>query len=255
MQGEIEKSMVDTSRIRAPMGRMLNRGLNLDKILGLNDEDIDRNLFAAISERNEIGIIVTDRDGFVISCNSSARSILGKSDGLILNSQSLTAANFNERKLLKQAIQQAIISDANGSTEKSSYTVMLVSRQESLPLTVSVIPARLIASPDSRLHEGGESPSAVVLVADPEAPLTESVKRVCELYSLTPAETRLTQLLIDGLTLAEIADLMQLKLATVRVYLKQIFMKTGVHRQPMLIRMLLTTRIPMTIESCPTKDY
>jgi DNA-binding CsgD family transcriptional regulator len=70
------------------------------------------------------------------------------------------------------------------------------------------------------------------------------VRMLCELYRLTPGETRLTEHLIDGFTLTEIAEIMNLKPSTVRVYLKQIFTKTGVKRQAMLIRLFLTSRMP-----------
>lgn len=205
-------------------------------------------LFAAISERNEISIIVVDRNTTILSCNRAAQLMLEKGDGLIAKGQSFIAARASENSLLSKAIKRAITANTDGCPARFDPPTLLVSRSEHLPLTVSIVPTKLLLeSANSEAQDVDEIPAAIVLVVDPETPLTDSVRRVCELYGLTPAETRLAELLIDGLTLAEIADAMRLKLSTVRVYLKQIFSKTGVHRQPMLIRMLLTTRIPMAM--------
>lgn len=205
-------------------------------------------LFTAICERNEISIIVVDRNTTILSCNRAAQLMLEKADGLIAKGRSFTTSRVNEKPLLTKAIKQAISANADGCATMSDPPTLLISRSDHLPLTVSIIPTKvLLNSADFHPQNADETPAAIVLVVDPETSLTDSIRRVCELYGLTPAETRLTELLIDGLTLSEIADAMRLKLSTVRVYLKQIFSKTGVHRQPMLIRMLLTTRIPMAM--------
>jgi DNA-binding CsgD family transcriptional regulator len=40
---------------------------------------------------------------------------------------------------------------------------------------------------------------------------------------------------------------MAIKIATARAYLKQIFAKTGINRQSSLIRLLLTSRVPLML--------
>ena len=218
-----------------------------DDLFSMNSK-INGDLFAEICERNEISIIVVDRNTTILSCNRAAQLMLEKGDGLIAKGRSFATTRASEKPLLGKAIKQAISANADGCATMAAPPTLLISRAEHLPLTVSIIPAKLLlTSADFHPQSADEMPAAIVLVVDPETPLTDSIRRVCELYGLTPAETRLTELLIDGLTLSEIADAMRLKLSTVRVYLKQIFSKTGVHRQPMLIRMLLTTRIPMTM--------
>jgi DNA-binding CsgD family transcriptional regulator len=218
-------------------------------LFGINRKQVG-DLFAEISERNEISFIVVDRNITILSCNRAAHAMLKKGDGLIAKGQSFTALRASEKLLLSKAIKQAIVANADTISTKFDPPTLLISRSERLPLTVSIVPTKfLLPSGDTHSHDVVGIPAAIVLVVDPETPLTDSIRRVCELYGLTPAETRLAELLIDGLTLAEIADAMRLKVSTVRAYLKQIFLKTGVNRQPMLIRMLLTTRIPMVIKN------
>jgi DNA-binding CsgD family transcriptional regulator len=213
-----------------------------------SDAKFTNDIFASITDRYESSIIVLDRNATIISRNRAARIMLEKGDGLVLNGPSFTAVRAAERSLLSKAIGRAIA--ANGPSFQGAIepSTLLISRSERLPLTVSIVPAKLLLDAvDVSLNDSDKPPAAVVIVADPETPLADSIRGVCKIYGLTPAETRLAELLVDGLTLSEIADAMELKLSTVRVYLKQIFSKTGVHRQPMLIRMLLTARIPLPL--------
>jgi DNA-binding CsgD family transcriptional regulator len=213
-----------------------------------SDVKLTNEIFAAITDRYDASIIVLDRNAAIISRNRAAQTMLEKGDGLISNGPSFTAVRAAERLLLSKAIGRAVV--ANGPSFQGTIepSTLLISRSELLPLTVSIVPAKLLLDVAEMVqHDCERQPAAVVLIADPELPLGDSIRRVCKVYGLTPAETRLAELLVDGLTLSEIAEAMELKLSTVRVYLKQIFSKTGVHRQPMLIRMLLTTRISLPL--------
>lgn len=59
------------------------------------------------------------------------------------------------------------------------------------------------------------------------------------LFDLTPAEARLTRLLVEGCTLSEAARTLAITEATGRVHLRRVFAKTGVARQAELVRLLL----------------
>lgn len=59
-----------------------------------------------------------------------------------------------------------------------------------------------------------------------------------KIFELTDAETRLCLYLSEGLHLDEIAERMDLKVSTVRVYLKSVFEKTGAHRQQDLLSLM-----------------
>ena len=56
------------------------------------------------------------------------------------------------------------------------------------------------------------------------------------LYDLTPAEIRVCELLLDGMTAHEAAELTGVAVSTIRTHLLRIFEKTGVNRQADLIR-------------------
>lgn len=59
------------------------------------------------------------------------------------------------------------------------------------------------------------------------------------LYSLTPAELRLCEHLVQGRSLAEAADLLSVKSSTVASQIKSCMAKTGTQRQSDLMRLLI----------------
>ncbi|AZO07755.1 LuxR family transcriptional regulator [Mesorhizobium sp. M3A.F.Ca.ET.080.04.2.1] len=64
------------------------------------------------------------------------------------------------------------------------------------------------------------------------------------LFDLTAAEAAVARDLVNGKTIADIAEARQVSKNTVRVQVKSVFEKTGVHRQADLVRMLLNIRNP-----------
>ena len=58
------------------------------------------------------------------------------------------------------------------------------------------------------------------------------------LFDLTPAEARVARGLVEGDTISTLAATLGVSEATIRTQLRAIFSKTGVHRQPDLIRLL-----------------
>jgi DNA-binding CsgD family transcriptional regulator len=70
-----------------------------------------------------------------------------------------------------------------------------------------------------------------------------SVKGLGRLFQLTPAETRLLQRMVDGMTLSDAAGSLQVSLNTARTQLKAIFRKTGRRTQGQLLA--LASRMDM----------
>jgi len=65
------------------------------------------------------------------------------------------------------------------------------------------------------------------------------------LFDLTPAEARITSLLIDGNSVDSISKMQSVSLNTVRTQLKSVFLKTGVDRQVDLVRLLGQPRVQL----------
>ena len=110
---------------------------------------------------------------------------------------------------------------------------MLLSREQRRPLRVSVMPFHS----SDMLTEA--APCALIFINDPDALPASRAVVLSSLYRLTPAECRLTDHLLQGLELAAAADCMRITSGTARFMLKNIFAKTGAHRQSELMRILL----------------
>ena len=87
---------------------------------------------------------------------------------------------------------------------------------------------------------GDRAPAAAVFVSDPEVPLDSNQQHLRELYALTVVEARLAAWLAQGKSVHEAAAAMGITVNTARAYLKRIYDKTGVRRQPELVRVLLS---------------
>lgn len=191
-------------------------------------------MVSGIIDALELALIVIDDDGHFAGANEAGLWLLQQADGLKLDGPVIMTHSAAEYSDLRNAIDQAIAMP----DRLQELRVMLVSRPGRQPLTVAVV-------------QGGNGlfrkAAAHLAVVDPETRIDDRIDEVCRLYRLSKTETTLCRQLVNGRSLPEISGELSLKETTVRAYLKQIFAKCGVHRQSSLIRLLLTSRIPMQL--------
>jgi DNA-binding CsgD family transcriptional regulator len=60
------------------------------------------------------------------------------------------------------------------------------------------------------------------------------------LYGLTPTESRLADLLLEGIDVREMAVRLGITIETARFHLKRVLAKTGTRRQAELMRLMLS---------------
>jgi DNA-binding CsgD family transcriptional regulator len=82
-------------------------------------------------------------------------------------------------------------------------------------------------------------PVAAIFLHDPTVAVKIDEQAIRSGFGLTPAECRLTALLIAGRSLQEASVQLGVSRHTVRSQLKEVFAKTGVNSQADLLRMLL----------------
>ena len=109
----------------------------------------------------------------------------------------------------------------------------MISRRERPPLKVQINPIR------NTVTMVPEAICAVAFITDPLQRSRQAPEILRERYGLTPAECRVTMLLLDGKAPKEIAGEAGVTIDTVRSQIRSIFGKTGVNRQSDLIRILL----------------
>jgi len=88
---------------------------------------------------------------------------------------------------------------------------------------------------------GASGPALAVYVSNAGARQMAQECFVAELFGLSPAEATVATLMANGLSLAAIAARQGVSEQTIRSSSKRIYLKTGVARQPELVRLIHTS--------------
>lgn len=187
----------------------------------------------------EMAILLVDRTSKLKFGNRAAHEMLTAEGGLRLHKNGLRATHLRDSVRLQMAIEHVIAanSEGTGAGEQNRRAPLLsLERENAPPLIVSVLPVETRASEPSDV-------AAIIYALDPARDVESTLKPVCQIYRLSPVETRLTCILSTGASLAEAAKKMRVKEMTARSYLKQIFIKTNTHRQGELMQLMLSSVI------------
>jgi DNA-binding CsgD family transcriptional regulator len=172
-----------------------------------------------------LGVLLVDAEGRLAYVNRAAAETLGLPAGFRGDPAS------GERDARSEAWYRLV-----GADRDWSRPFVLPHPREGYPL--QLLSASLRAS--ERPGGFGVRFERAVFVGDPKRRSGEPIGVLREIYGLTPAETRLTLLLLADCSLAESARLLGITLSTARSMLKRIFEKTGTNRQAALVRLMLS---------------
>ncbi|MBX9719082.1 helix-turn-helix transcriptional regulator [Candidatus Binatia bacterium] len=184
-------------------------------------------------DRLSIGICLLDRLGRAIVVNRAARSIFDQNDGLTLGAAGVRADNPQAGSTLHAIITRAC-RVATTQDEPTGDLTLVPRRSGRRAFTVLVSPLRL------QLFElANQPPAAILLVADPEQRAEGVEEALVRLYKLTPMESRVARMLLDGESVESIAGSLGVTGNTARTHLKRVFSKTGTRGQADLMRLIL----------------
>ncbi len=186
-------------------------------------------LFQATVDDLEMGVLMLDSRGRIAYRNHCAGRLLEAHDGVRSVNGGIAASSLTN----VDALQRAIDSQVAAGTVESSCVLLSLTRVQKRPLIVSLVRAG-----------GPIEPGDVVVVlylVDPEQDVGELLRPAFRIYRLTATEARLVTLLVSGIELGGAAQTMNLALHTARSYLKQVFLKTGTHRQAELVRIMCSS--------------
>ena len=241
----------DEIALLAMLAPHMRRALNLHRTLsnGRAQEAELRHTVDAL----DLALISLGTKGHVLRTTLAASAILQARDGLWLDHQHLRAGVPKENGRLSQLIAGASTTGA-GHGERcavrrttvtapeagtaplwtpSAGGAMLISRRPpKRPLQLIVTP---FYSSEILL---AEHPAALIFISDPDAQPVSRAAILRALYSLSPAECRMADLLAQGFTVTAIADQMKTTVGTARFRLKEIFRKTNTARQAQLVQLI-----------------
>lgn len=185
-------------------------------------------------DRNPTGVVILDGLGRVVHANAAARGMAAEADGFNLGAAGIFALRRQDDGLLQKLIGAAARTGAGeGFSSGGAMTLARKSGRRGYALVVAPLARR-----ESVLAQ--LMPAACILITDPERMPVTPLSVLRRLYGLTPQEAKLADRLMAGATPEQAATALGITVGTARIHLASIFRKTETHRQPELIRLLLT---------------
>lgn len=169
-------------------------------------------------------VVVADKLMRIALQNRRAEALFREGTRVSVSAGKIRARHVDDQRLLERAVEQAI--------ESSVGSLLHLSNGNAYPLF-----CRVLRAADNNSVRGSElKPRKLALVIFKDTALTkEQVRAIAGVFNLTAAEVRIAELLASGVRPQEISMALGVSLNTVRTHLKQVFQKTGTHRQSELL--------------------
>jgi DNA-binding CsgD family transcriptional regulator len=201
--------------------------------------------YSSLRERNEAGqhaldlmgaaTLTLDAVGRILSINRRAHSLIADGAVLHIEDRRLRATTRQQQRALDNCLLKACACGAGKSSDPGDGALVLESPQ-GRTIYLSVLPYHSTSTPlDARA-------AALLFLTTPEEQGQGEHRLWHKMFSLSPAECRVAEMMKQGLEANEISDAIRIKVDTVRYYQKSIYRKTGARGQGPLLRLL--TRLP-----------
>lgn len=222
----------DVQRLRRLLPHLRH---SLCKTAGLESDGFDGNALLML-EHTSFGVLSFDRAGKVRYASAKATLILNRQDGLALRNGVLVAESGSDTLRIADLVATTL-GNGNGNghaNRRAGGAIAIRRRSDEMPYFLRVFPCIYPSSPERAASVG-----AIGILQDPMDRVALDRELLASLYDLTPAETRVAELLSQGFSPAAVAADLGITINTVRTHLKRIFEKTGIGRQSELVRLLV----------------
>lgn len=230
----LEETSVGELELLRLLSPHIRRAVSISRLLDF--KTIQTNNLHSAFEVLPNGLALLTSSGRLLYANLAARAFMRENDAIRIVEGRFTMRDDEASAALDQAVAAA------------SRGPLLCERGAAIPaLGSNSNRAVLHILP---LHYGAlrmtlDAEAAVAVFMSKEAsyaaPPTDALR---VLYGLTPAEVRICELMMQGLTPNEISEQIGVAVSTARTHLLRIFQKTGTDRQADLIRLLSTLVFP-----------
>jgi|SRR6185437_2607641 DNA-binding CsgD family transcriptional regulator/PAS domain-containing protein len=191
---------------------------------------LERNLLMAVMRTLPEAVFVVDGKRRPVLLNRAAERLLAQNESLVLVHGVLAAISDDGTGELRRLVAAAIGCQDERAGERDNE--IAIGGPSGHPhLILRIAPIRC-----SETDYAGRPRSLAAVFAHlvERAPSTH---HLCEFYHMTPAEARLTTLIVSGRSLLAAAAELHISKNTARTHMKRIYMKTETHRQVDLVRL------------------
>lgn len=230
-EGPVVETELDDLRVLAPHIRRATAITGL-----LDDAVLKASTFASALEASASGILLVDRQMGIVHANAAAAGMLAAGDPVQAQAGVLSLRAELVPGQLEAAVEAAGADDAQGRRGLG-----IPGRwRDGTPCVLHILPL------ERREVRVGLQLRATAAIFISEAPRSGRLPldAVSLLYSLTPAEARVFELLVEGHPPAAIAAQLGSTTNTVRTHLKRVFDKTNCHRQADLVALARNVSLP-----------
>ena len=186
---------------------------------------------AAGLDRFTFAAFVLAADGEILHVNHAATALLARDRRFRVRHGRLQLSDRNAQHRFETGLKRATAPDSCSGLMRLASPGQLGTEATELALA-PLRAAHAMASEWQR-------PLAFMVVGTPPRDANSIAARVRVLYGLTEAEARVMAHLALGQSVEEIALAHEVRVSTVRTQLSSLFAKTGVNRQPDLVRLAL----------------
>ncbi|MEM0988067.1 MAG: LuxR C-terminal-related transcriptional regulator [Pseudomonadota bacterium] len=194
----------------------------------------------SVLDRVQIGMAIAVPAGEVVVQNALAREIFERGDGLSLGPDDrLRARNPDVTAALQAAIARAAAT-MRGEDDAPDAPMVIERASGAMPYLIDVTPLR-----DAKGELDPELEGALITIIDPERVPQMRIDRFVALYGLTQAEADVCRLILQGLSVADIAEQRGTTPVTAKNQVAAILAKTGVSRRAELCRLVVRVLPPV----------
>jgi DNA-binding CsgD family transcriptional regulator/PAS domain-containing protein len=183
-------------------------------------------------------VLMVDADMRLVHANNAAADLLRKNVGLAAKNGLIAASDPRTQNALAIAVGVA-----------TQDETLLQRRDMEIPLFSADGEARILhvlplARGDAR-REVSSYAVAALFIAERAQDTRLPAAAIAVIYHLTPAETRVFKLIVDGYSLPAIARQLEVAVSTVRTHILRLLEKTGSSRQSDLVRLAGSLSLPI----------
>lgn len=230
--GEVGERELTALRLIAPHFR---RAVSISNLLGL--EALRVQGFAAALDTVAAGIVLVGAGMQVLHANGVAAGMLRDEDVILTRQGALRLCGVVATRQLQAAVGTAAGHEA--ALGRRGVAVPVRARSGDATV-VHVLPLR---RGQTRSVLTPRAVAAIFVAPSPQWSRLPS-DALAALYELTPAETRVMELVADGRTVAEIGRMIGVALTTVKTHLQRVFDKTGCRRQVEVANLARSLQLP-----------
>jgi DNA-binding CsgD family transcriptional regulator/PAS domain-containing protein len=184
-------------------------------------------------------VYLTDRHGRIVYMNRAAKRQVDTGNAIRVADNHLVPIDPGARLTLAKAIDKAIAYEAD---RPSGGSTIALRGGENAGLIATILP---LASSERQSTCGAFSGLAAIFVQDPIVLPLSPGEAFAKLYGLTGSELRVLLAMVPGLSVKEVAKMLDIGETTVKTHLQHIYSKTGTSKQTELTHLFMSSTPPV----------